>query len=153
MIEWLDAHVVYWHWVVIGIALAAAEIFVPSFFMLWLGVSAVVVGIVSYLVDLAFSTQLLLWVGLSIVSLISWFKFISPIMTTKSLSGMALENLIGKSGTVVDYTDNTKRGRIRFSAPLLGSDEWDVICEDKLIPGDRAIIAEVSGNSLIVKKQ
>ena len=153
MIEWLDTNVAYWHWIVVGLVFAASEIFIPSFFMLWLGISAIIVGIILSIIDIAFSTQLLIWTILSLICLVVWFKFISPMMKTKSLSGMALETLIGKTGIVIEHSETTKRGRIRFSAPLLGNDEWEVLCEEKLIPGDRAVVIEVSGNSLIVKKQ
>ena len=48
MVEWLDANILYWHWIVFGILLAGAEIFAPSFFLLWLGVSGVLVGLIRY---------------------------------------------------------------------------------------------------------
>lgn len=152
MNEWLDSHVLYWHWVVAGLVLMALEMFMPAFFMLWLGISAVVVGLVMLLTDMAFTTQILLWTVLSIVCLVAWFRFLSPIMKTKSLSGMALESMIGKAGTVLEYSSTTARGRMRFSAPLLGNDEWEVICEHVLVPGDRVQVIELSGNSLVVKK-
>ena len=153
MNEWLDTHVLYWHWIVIGLIMLAAEMFIPAFFMLWLGASAIVVGLVMLVVNsMPFSIQVLLWTGLSVIFLLVWFRYLSPIMKTKSLSGMALENLVGKSGTVIEHSTETTRGKIRFSAPLLGNDEWEVICEQSLKPGDRAQVIEVSGNSLVVKK-
>lgn len=153
MIEWLDTNIVYWHWVVFGLLLAALEIFVPSFFMLWLGVSAVIVGLLITVIDISFSTQLLTWIILSILCLLTWFKYVSPLIKTKSLSGMAHERILGKIGIVIEYSEVTKRGKIRFSVPLLGNEEWDILSEDKLSQGDRAVIVEVSGNSVIVKKQ
>ena len=111
MIEWLDTHIVYWHWVVFGLLLAATEIFVPAFFMLWLGVSAIVVGVILSVVSISFSTQLLIWIILSITCLMVWFKYISPMMNNKSLSGMAMEKLLGNEGTVVDYNNVAYRGQ------------------------------------------
>ena len=37
--------VLYWHWIVLGIALMAIEILLPSFVALWFGAAAVVVGV------------------------------------------------------------------------------------------------------------
>ncbi len=153
MVEWLDANIVYWHWIVFGLVLVLFEIFVPSFFMLWLGISATIVGIIMTMTTIIFSTQLLIWIMLSTLCLVTWFKYISPMIKTKSLSGMALENLLGKVGTVINYNEETQRGLIKFPAPLLGNEEWEVICEEKLVQGDRAVITEISGNSLIVKKR
>ena len=36
---------VYWHWIVLGIVLMLAEIFIGSFFIFWFGAAAVVVGL------------------------------------------------------------------------------------------------------------
>ncbi len=153
MVEWLDANILYWHWLVFGIFLAGAEIFVPSFFLLWLGLSAVVVGVISYFVELTFSTEIISWGALSFLSLVAWFKFISPKMKTKTLSGMSREALIGQEGTVTDFQNSVSKGRLRFSAPIVGSDEWNFRSEDPLQAGDRAIVADVSGNDLIVRKK
>lgn len=152
MTEWLDQHVLYWHWLVFGMLLAVSEIFMPAFFMLWLGISAVVVGVVLYFMPLAFSTQLLIWTVLSVLCLVAWFRFVSPMIKTRSLSGMALEELVGKSGTVLDYNAGQQKGRIRFPAPLLGDDEWDFIAEEAFKPGDRAVVREIVGNRLRVGK-
>lgn len=153
MIEWLDSHIVYWHWVVLGLILAATEIFIPAFFMLWLGISAIIVGVLLSIIDISFSNQLLIWIILSVACLVAWFKYITPMMRDKSLSGMAMEKLLGQEGTVTEYNQVTNRGRIKFPAPIVGSDEWEIIGNGDMIPGDRAVIVEISGNSLIVKKK
>lgn len=152
MIEWLSNNVEYWHWIVFGLALAATEIFVPSFFLLWLGVSAILVGVISTLVDMSITTEIFLWTVFSILCLIGWFKVISPRMKDKTRSGMAMESLIGQSGLVIEYNPSTYRGRIKFPVPLLGEDEWSIISEAELKQGDRAQVVDVSGNSLVVKK-
>ena len=153
MVEWLDANILYWHWIVFGILLAGAEIFAPSFFLLWLGVSAFVVGFIVYFIDVSFSSEIILWGILSLSSLVAWFKFIAPSMKTKTLSGMSREALIGQEGTVTEFSKSILKGRLRFSAPIVGNDEWSVRCEDDLSVGDRAIVTEISGNDLIVRKK
>ena len=35
----------WWHWVVLGIVLVLLELAVPTFFLVWFGVGAIVVGI------------------------------------------------------------------------------------------------------------
>lgn len=150
MIDWLNENMAYWHWFVFGVALVVLEIVVPSFFMLWLGVSAGVVGLVVLLFDVSFTVQLLLWAILSITCLLTWFKFVSPRMIDRTKSGMAKEALHGQIGTVLEYNVSNSRGLLRFSAPLLGEDEWRFICEDKLVIGDKVIVKDTSGNDLIV---
>lgn len=151
--EWLDANVAYWHWLVVGILLALLEILVPSFFMLWLGISAALVAGVLLAFEISFTQQLLLWIILSIITTTLWFKLISPKMRDKSFSGMAKEAIIGQVGQVITFNPDTSQGTIRFHVPILGSSEWQYISDDELKTGDRARISELSGNKLIIKKQ
>ena len=153
MIEWLDNNVAYWHWVVAGLLLCAAEIVAPSFFMLWLGLSAIAVGIVISLVDMSFAAQITLWVVLSTACLVTWFKFISPRMKDKTLSGMGREAMLGQEGLVIEHNDSSNRGRMRFPAPLLGNDEWHIISNESLKPGDRVRVTDVKCNALSVQKK
>ncbi|MDO3384825.1 NfeD family protein [Gilvimarinus sp. SDUM040013] len=151
MSEWMVAGMPVWLWVVGGIALAALEIILPSFFLLWLGVSAIVVGVVSAVLPLDLSTQLFLWAVLSMACLVAWFRWVAPRMKDKTRSGMAYEKLLGQTATVLDFNESTGRGQLRFPAPLLGEDEWRFICQEDVKSGDRVAVTEVSGNDLVVK--
>lgn len=149
--EWLDSSVAYWHWLVLGLILIALEIFTAGFVLLWLGLSALVVGALAWAVELGFTTELLIWTVLSVTDLFVWFKFIQPRFRDKTLSGMSREAVLGQTGLVVQ-ANVSERGRLRFSVPLLGSDEWSFICTETLSVGDRVSVTDVSGNTLIVTK-
>ncbi|GAB1255808.1 NfeD family protein [Aurantivibrio plasticivorans] len=152
MVDWLNANAEYWHWWVFGIFLSVLEIFVPSFFMIWLGASAVVVGMVMLVAPISFAVQLGIWAALSVACLVGWFKFVAPKMKDRTRSGMAMEAINGKVGTVLEYQVSSGRGTLRFSAPILGEDEWRFICEAELVPGDKVSVFDTSGNDLLVKK-
>lgn len=149
--EWLDANVAYWHWIVLGLILAAAEIFAPSFFMIWLGASAIVVGLLTWFMPFSFALQMLIWGLLSLACLVGWFKYIAPKMKDATKSGMAKEALHGQIGTVLEYNSSTSRGMLRFPAPLLGEDEWRFISQENLVSGDKVVVIDTSGNDLLVK--
>jgi len=151
MVDWLNSGVEYWHWLALGLLLVGLEMVVPSFVLIWLGASAFVVGFLMLVLPISFAMQLVIWGVLSILSLILWFKYVAPKMKDKTYSGMALEALFGKVGTVLDYNADSSRGRLRFPAPLLGEDEWRFICEEKLTAGDKVSVVDISGNDLIVK--
>ena len=148
--EWLNSHIQYWHWMVLGALLVASEIFVPSFVMLWFGASAIAVGLIIAAIDLSFTVQLLIWGFLSVVDLFVWFRFVHPKMKDRSLSGMSKEQVMGQEGMVIQV-ERFGHGRVRFAVPLLGSDEWSFICRDPVDVGDRVTVEDVSGNSLIVR--
>ncbi len=149
--EWLNSHIAYWHWLIFGLCLALAEMVLLSFVALWFGLGAIVVGLLLWVVPFSFTLQLLLWIVLSIFIVYAWFKWVSPHFKNKSLSGMAREGMIGQTGIVIEYNSlHTGRGTLRFSVPILGSDEWQFICTDAVKLGDRVLVREFSGNTLIV---
>ncbi|WP_411887535.1 NfeD family protein [Hydrocarboniphaga effusa] len=63
---------VYWHWWVIGLALIALEAFVPGAVFLWMGISALVVGLIVAFVTLGWPAQLVLF---GLLSLASFFAY------------------------------------------------------------------------------
>ena len=152
MMEWLNLNVEYWHWIVLGLLFSVSEIFLPSFIFLWIGVSAISVGIILSLITLTFNAQLILWMILSVCCLVAWFKFISPKFKTQSLAGMGLESLIGQQATVILFDKDSSNGKAKFSVPVLGNEEWAITCPDDVIPGDRVKITDVFGNKLLTKK-
>ena len=142
---------VYWHWIVLGIVLMLAEIFIGSFFIFWFGAAAVVVGLsLTIAPSISASTQLIFWTLLSLVFAVAWFRFLKPLSKDVTKAGLSREALIGEIGQVLSVPNGDKRGMDRFPAPLLGSDEWLIMSQDGLSIGDRVSVKDVSGNSLIV---
>ncbi|MDG2163317.1 MAG: NfeD family protein [Gammaproteobacteria bacterium] len=142
---------VYWHWIVLGIVLMLAEIFIGSFFIFWFGAAAVVVGLsLTIAPSISASTQLIFWTLLSLVFAVAWFRFLKPLSKDVTKAGLSREALIGEIGQVLSVPNGDKRGMVRFPAPLLGSDEWLIMSQDSLSIGDRVSVKDLSGNSLIV---
>lgn len=144
----------YWHWLVFGMILIIAEIFVPSFTIFWFGLGAIIVAAVLLIAPgMAAAWQLFIWALASCIFALLWFKFVRPRMRDRTGAGIAQEAALGESGQVIKAPEPGARGVVRFSTPLLGSDEWQFICEQKVASGDRVYIKEISGNALIVEKR
>ena len=79
----MDIEILYWYWFVVGLVLVIAEIFIPSFTILWFGVGAILVGISMLLFDLQIGMQILLWTILSVTSTVIWFKVMKPFMASR----------------------------------------------------------------------
>lgn len=143
----------YWHWVIFGLVLMLSEIFLVSFFVLWFGAAAVIVGGVVYFApDISLTSQIFLWTVLSLALAWGWFKFLKPLAIDKTKAGLSRETIIGEVGQILSPPHNDRRGKLRFPAPILGSDEWLIISQDSLSIGDRVRVIDISGNSLIVTK-
>ncbi len=150
MIEWLNSNIAYWHWLVLGMLLIAAEIFVASFILFWFGLSAIVLSLLLLMVDISFQAQLMLWVVLALIDILVWFKFIKPKWKDKTTAGMGKEALTAQVGTVIESNAGKDRGKLKFPAPILGEDEWLYICDEEIEIGARVKVTDVSGNTLMV---
>ncbi|OUR78562.1 hypothetical protein A9Q83_06700 [Alphaproteobacteria bacterium 46_93_T64] len=69
-ITWI-ADLGHWAWWILGVALVILEIFAPTFFMLWLGISAGVVGLVVLIIpSMTWEYQWGLFAIFSVISLL-----------------------------------------------------------------------------------
>ena len=63
----------FWHWWILALALIILEVFVPGTFFLWMGVSAIVLGLLAWLIPaMGWEFQLMLFAILSLVSIVGW---------------------------------------------------------------------------------
>jgi len=152
MLDWLNAHIAYWHWLVLGLLLITAEIFVSGFILFWFGLAALLMGALLIVVPMPVTLQLLLWAGASIALLIAWYNLIRPQWKDRTTSGMAAEALKGQVGLVLESNAGRSRGRLKFPAPILGEEEWPFICNAEVAIGDRVRVTDISGNTLIVAR-
>ena len=150
----MDFTLLYWHWLVFGMILIITEIFVPSFTIFWFGLGAIIVAVILLLApDLPVAWQLFVWAVASCIFTFLWFKFFRPLMRDRTKAGISREAALGESGQVIKAPEPGGRGLVRFTTPLLGSDEWQFISEQPVATGDRVFVKEISGNTLIVEKR
>lgn len=144
----------YWHWIVLGLLLIGLEIVLPTFMTLWFGIGAIFIGVVLFAFpDLPLAWQLLIWLLDSSLLVYVWFRFVQPQMKDKTKAGMGRESLIGETGIVIRAPQDGRRGMLRFPTPIMGDDEWEILCETDLAEGDRVMVIELSGNALVVNKK
>jgi len=144
----------YWHWLVLGMGLMMFEIVLPSFIALWFGAGALLVGfLLLAFPELALGLQVLIWTLASIFFTWFWFKYFKPKAVDKTSAGLAFEAIVGETGQVISLPLENKRGELRFSTPILGNEEWSFICDERVEVGDRVVVKDVSGNTLIVTKR
>jgi inner membrane protein len=143
----------YWHWLILGMLLMGIELFLPTFTILWFGLGAVLVGVVAWVWDgMSLAIQVLLWAVASSLFTWVWFRYFKRMAPDRTNAGMSQDAIIGESGIVISIPSQSRRGVLRFSRPLLGSEEWQFICEQSLAVGDRVFVQGVSGNTLMVSK-
>ncbi|GLS34086.1 hypothetical protein SAMN04488498_107196 [Mesorhizobium albiziae] len=126
MIERIVSELGPWNWMVLGLALLVLEIIVPGFFLLWIGIAALITGAVSLLLWDAgawvWQVQVLLFLGLSLVAAYLGNKVMGGAKekTDQPLLNRRGEQMIGRIATLTEpITDG--RGRIR-----IGDTMWRV---------------------------
>lgn len=148
-----DFQMLYWHWLVIGMVLILLELAVPSFTIFWFGLGALVVGFLLMLAPgISLTVQILVWIVASSAFVLFWFKVFKPRMTDRTNAGISREAVLGETAMVTRVPEGDRRGELRFAVPMLGSDTWPFICVDVVIAGERVIVQDVSGNTMVVKK-
>lgn len=81
MIEWLYS-LDFYHWILFGLVLLVAEVFVGGSFMMWMGFSAILVGLLLLLLPLAgihmdWEWQLIIFGGGALVALYLWRRYVT----------------------------------------------------------------------------
>lgn len=143
----------YWHWLVLGMMLMLTELIVPSFTIFWFGLGGLVVGLFLLLAPgITLTWQILVWLLASTAFVVFWFQILKPRMTDRTKAGISREAVLGETAMVTRLPEGDRRGEMRFAIPILGSDTWPFICLDQVAVGDRVVVQDVSGNTMMVKK-
>jgi len=144
MIEW-------WYWIVLGVILSVAEIFILGFFVIWLGISAILVGIISFFILFPLSYQIMLWAVGSVLLLWVWFGYLKGNSQTPTDRVGQSDDYQGVQGEIIKVLNNN-RYKALFEVPILGDREWIVESDEELQVGDKIFADRVYGQLLRVKK-
>ncbi|MBV2194338.1 MAG: NfeD family protein [Azonexus sp.] len=145
-------HLEWWAWIVGGIALIVAELAIPSFFVIWFGLGALLVGLLMLaLPDLSLTAQLATWTVASLAMVVLWFRVFKPSFQ-KTRIGTSAGEAIGEIGLLVAAVAPFERGKVRFQRPVLGSEEWVCVADSPIAAGERVKVITVEGSFLTVGK-
>ncbi|MCK6408450.1 NfeD family protein [Thauera sp.] len=142
----------WWHWEIAGLALVLLELAVPSFFIIWFGLGAMLTGLVLLAVpDMVLASQIATWVIASMAMTVLWFS-VARRSRFKTLIGTAAGEVIGEVGLLVSAVAPFERGKVRFQRPVLGADEWACVAETAIAAGERVRVVSVEGSYVKVAK-
>ena len=64
-----------WNWLIFGFVLMALELLAPGVVMFWLGLAALLVGLVSFVIDPSWQTQLIMFSVFAVAAVPLWRRF------------------------------------------------------------------------------
>ena len=144
------AEIVYWHWLALGALLAALEIVAPGVFFLWLGVAAIVTGLLLLVAPtLPWTAQLLLFAVLSIVAVYLGRRFFAgrPPASDRPELNRGGQHYVGQVFTLDEPTSDG-RGRMRVADSW-----WRIVApQGDLEAGIRVRVVGVEGTALKVQR-
>src|SRR5262245_40148404 len=119
MLESIIAELGPWNWMILGFALLALEVVVPGFFLLWIGVAALLTGALSLQLWEAglwtWHVQVIVFLALSLISAYAGKKILGEggTETDQPLLNRRGEQMIGRTATLTEPITEG-RGRIRI---------------------------------------
>ena len=135
-----------WNWLIFGFILMALELLAPGVFLFWLGLAALLVGLLSFAIDPSWQAQLLMFAVFSAAAVPAW-RYFARSASSSSASHPFLnkrtEALIGRVFTlekpIIDGS-----GTVRIDDTI-----WRVAGPD--VPaGSRVKVIQADGASLTV---
>lgn len=133
-------------WLIAAGILLVIEMMTLTFYLLWIGIGAVVAAAVALFVPDSFVWQVL--AGCVVVLVLTVFT--KPITRRfRSSRGFtdAVDELIGKQGIVVESIQDGKPGIVK-----VGSETWSAVSDENLDKGDTVIVVERGSALLQVHK-
>ncbi len=103
------AQINHWHWISSGLVFVTIEIFVPGAFFFGMGLAALIVGAVLWVVpDFSWQWQLFSFAVLALISIVAgrhWIKS-RPIETDQPLLNQRGAQYVGRTFTLIEAMDN-----------------------------------------------
>jgi len=142
----------WWMWIVGGFALIVAELAIPAFFVIWFGLGALLVGVLTLLLPAISATaQIAVWTLASLAMVVLWFKVFKQGFH-KTRIGTADGEVIGEIGLLAAPVAPFQRGKVRFQRPVLGAEEWVCLADEAIAAGERVRVVAIEGSFLKVGK-
>lgn len=119
----VEAH---WIWMILAAVLGTAEIVIPGVFLIWIGLAALLTGMLTMLTGISEPTQFAVFAALAIAAVYAgrrWFA-LNPIESSDPMLNDRAARLVGEVVTVVEAIE-AGSGRVR-----VGDGVWNATGPD-----------------------
>lgn len=145
----MDNLVNNYSWWIAALVLIAAEMILPGYFLLWIGVAAGVMGVVTLIApSLSEITQAVLFAALALASCLVYWRYIRPIAELRDdqpLLNRRGKKLVGERFVLIEPIVNG-RGKVK-----VGDGQW--LAEGPELPaGSEVEVVSVDGTTLNVRQ-
>lgn len=144
LLDWIT----FWHWLALGLALLAIELLGTAGYFLWLGISALIVGVILSVLPMSWQLQWLSFATFSLVTTWLWWR--RQLQQDKDDDqardlNQKYKQLIGRTLTIEeDFSIGLNRIHVADTT-------WSAQCDQALPAGTRVKIVAVEGIILIIE--
>lgn len=144
--DWLGDLDPHWLWLALGLFLAAAEILVPGFFLIWLAGAAILTGLLAWVLPIGLPLQIVFFAVFAFVAVFTGRRLLrdNPVLEADPKMNRRGQRLAGETAVVVQAIE-AGSGRVRH-----GDSEWLARGADAP-PGARVRITGSDGAVLLVE--
>lgn len=139
----------FWHWLVFGLLLLVAEIFVFGAVLMWFGFAAILVGVLAFFIPaLIWMPSIIVWAALSLLLVFGWqqYRKKNPAKDTAPTINRRGEQIVGRHFTLM-------KDIVNGSGELHVDDtRWKIISHHDLPAGSKVKVVAVEGTSLRVEE-
>ncbi|MEQ8710144.1 MAG: NfeD family protein [Rhodospirillales bacterium] len=140
--------ITFWHWLILGVVLVIGEAVIPGAVLLWMGVAALVTGLVELAIpNLGWQIQCLVFAVLSIISVYfgrGWMLRRGGESDHPTLNRRGAE-YIGRTYRIDTAIENGV-GRLQVDDTF-----WKILAKDDLPAGSRVTVTGMQGMALEVE--
>ena len=133
-----------WAWLILGLVLIGLETAAPGIFFVWLGIAAILTGILDYLFGLSWQVAFVAFAGLSLLSVVAGRALTRRGADTDRTLNRRAESLVGRRFTL-DQPIVSGEGRVRVDDTV-----WRVLGPD-LPTGAAVEVTRLDGATLVVR--
>src|SRR5215467_5968290 len=136
-----------WNWLIFGFILMALELLAPGVFLFWLGLAALLVGLVSFVLHPTWQTQLLMFAVFALIAVPVWRRL------AKSQREVSASNpfLIRRAAALVGRVFTLEKPIVDgFGTVRIDDTIWRVAGPDAPA-GSRVKVTQADGASLTVE--
>jgi inner membrane protein len=147
MSEWLSTLQQHWFWLSLGFILGAVEMIAPGFFLMWLGLAAIIVGLLAWLLPgMSIAMQVAFFAILSVLTVYAGKKFLkdNPIESDDPMLNNRGARLTGEIVTVIEAIADG-HGRVK-----VGDSDWNARGADAGV-GAKVRVIGADGAVLLVE--
>ncbi|XOY30539.1 NfeD family protein [Proteus cibi] len=145
MIEWISAQPALF-WLCLGGLLLITEMLGTAGYLLWSGMAALCVSLITWILPISWPIQGILFAILTVISAVFWHHWLKRRKLSKEAENLnqKTHQLIGVHAVLLSNTENG------FSRVKLADGSWRVYSDTPLLAGDKVTVTAIDGITLQV---